>query len=509
MAEMRLTAPALTFACLTLAACSDAAGPRRLGPGVHIVSGAGVSDSILTVLSKPLVVEALDSTGAGIPNLPITFTAVYGQSAYPGQVSVSGSGQPYSFVNAITTSTDSTGLASVRVQCGGNAGNAAITVTAQGQSSAATARYTVLAGRPVGVRAIPSDTALYVGHQFTLRGAVVDQFGNQTSQTVQYGSPSPEVSISGNVIGGVRIGRGSYVVSATVAGTLMTDTGYVSVVPVGVLAATDNSHIYVFNTDGSGFHVLVAVHNSGIRWSPSGAEIAYDESLIGPDGDDAGGPDSLIHAVDTLGNVRTITSASIGGVHQGPQYTRDGQWIYFARYPGNFEGSPRGAPALWRIHPDGTGAMAMPVSAAGSYGYPTPSPDGSQLAFQVVNTETNAPFDWGGTITSLTVSTGSISSLSVYGEEPVWSPTGNVIAYLNDIGGGDDQGPIWVMNSDGTGQRAVGTGSYNPGLDWSPDGQWIVAENIPAFKLEIVNVQTGLRLPLAYTPFNTAPAWRP
>jgi len=468
-----------------------------------VISGAGVSDTILTVLPQVLVVEVVDGTGNGVPNQAVTFNPVIGQSAYPGLAFPSASG------GQVVVTTDGRGYAETRIHFSANAGPAAIAVSDQGGGRGDTAHFTVRPGAPTGVGAIPSDTAVYVGHQFALRGAIVDQWGNPVDASVQYSAPSAEISIAAGVLSGVQIGRGSYVVSGTVAGVRKVDTGRVSVVPPGVLAATDNGNIYIFNTDGSAFHrVLTNVRNSDPRWSPSGAEIAYDESMISPMGSDLGGPDSLIHTVDTLGNVRTISSPAIGGVHQGPQYSHDGVWIYFARFPGNFKGNPGGPPSLWRMHTDGSSAAPVTVATPGAYGYPSPSPDGSQLAFELMTP--NGPFDWGGTVESLMLSTGALTPLSVSGNEPVWSPTDTLILYIQTTFEGDDQGPIWVIHPDGTGQRQVGTGTYGPGFDWSPDGVWIAAYGVGGFRIEIVNVQTGLRLPLNFLPLTlVSVTWRP
>jgi Tol biopolymer transport system component len=64
------------------------------------------------------------------------------------------------------------------------------------------------------------------------------------------------------------------------------------------------------------------------------------------------------------------------------------------------------------------------------------------------------------------------SDASATAVDPCFSPDGNLIAYTNSTA--PNQGNIWVVNADGTGNRAVTSG---PQLDmdptWSPDGGWI------------------------------------
>jgi Tol biopolymer transport system component len=99
-----------------------------------------------------------------------------------------------------------------------------------------------------------------------------------------------------------------------------------------------------------------------------------------------------------------------------------------------------------------------------------------------------------------------VTNPNIAGHSPSWSPTGDRIAYL------DPQGYVLkVMNPDGTGVRQVGSadGSYAFGIDWSPDGKWIVAKNARIDRIELVNATTGVALPLGFTNGMSGPSWRP
>jgi hypothetical protein len=53
------------------------------------------------------------------------------------------------------------------------------------------------------------------------------------------------------------------------------------------------------------------------------------------------------------------------------------------------------------------------------------------------------------------------------------------------------------MRPDGTGIRVVSSGSYGEWLDWTADGQWLVASlGNDGGQLALVNVATGESLPL-------------
>jgi hypothetical protein len=55
----------------------------------------------------------------------------------------------------------------------------------------------------------------------------------------------------------------------------------------------------------------------------------------------------------------------------------------------------------------------------------------------------------------------------------------------------------------------VGSGSYAFGIDWSPDDRWIAGYDVASRRLEVVQVATGLRIPLPYSEALSEPAWRP
>ncbi|MCQ9933995.1 hypothetical protein L6C46_14305, partial [Staphylococcus aureus] len=71
----------------------------------------------------------------------------------------------------------------------------------------------------------------------------------------------------------------------------------------------------------------------------------------------------------------------------------------------------------------------------------------------------------------LTLATGVSTSLGIAGYSPRWSPTGNEIAFVEA-----HSGALKLTSPTGTNVRALAPGrQYALGIDWSPDGRWLVA----------------------------------
>jgi hypothetical protein len=67
-----------------------------------------------------------------------------------------------------------------------------------------------------------------------------------------------------------------------------------------------------------------------------------------------------------------------------------------------------------------------------------------------------------------------------------------------------------LIHPDGTNHRSLlyrGALEYLPAVAWSPDGQWLVYRGND--RLILVNVVTGLRLPLAPMMGLADPTWQP
>jgi Tol biopolymer transport system component len=180
------------------------------------------------------------------------------------------------------------------------------------------------------------------------------------------------------------------------------------------------SAIYTLPIDG-GTPVLVTANHPSYwhGWSPDGKELAY----CGIRGDLFD-----IYTIDvTGGEERRLTHGE--GRNDGPDYSFDGQWIYF-------NSSRTGLMQIWRIHPDGTGLEQVTHDNHGNwFAHPSPGND-KVLLISYAPDVFDHPRDKhvlmrimdmdGGNIRTLFELFGGQGSINV----PNWSPGGDEFAYV-------------------------------------------------------------------------------
>lgn len=475
-----VTAIVVSAVCGCLLTCSNPSGPHS---GLDIVSGAGLTDTVGAFMNPPLTVVLLDDN-----LLPMSGQAVYFNTN--GFVLVAPRDDAGFVINRLPVTTDASGYASVLVFSKAPGTGKVVIVAPSGQSL--DVYYTVLPGAPAYVRADPSDTAVYVGGSVTFRPYLADASGNRVnvSSTYQYQSLNTALTISApGKATGAAIGRGAVAVSALG----FTDTVWASVVPKGRVVA-QVGYIVLTNLDGSAFHTIPSSYLGGhaLDWSRVTRTLLFDTD----------GPEYLV-AMDTAGHTRRVVTDALMRSEYYPRFTQDESYIYFT---GN--DSVTTCYGVWRIHPDGTGLehVVADTSDCGVYVYGTapspdyassPSPDGTRVVY--VNQ----------TLRVRTLATGADTSLGVVGDVPRWSPTGEWIAY-------DSLGTVMLIRPDGTGHRTLlyrGDVPYFPGVAWSPDGQWLIYtgyDQPTRFNgLKIVQIATGLEMPLPFAGGLRDPAWQP
>lgn len=339
----------------------------------------------------------------------------------------------------------------------------------------------------LGVILLPPDTALYVGASFKARGLMVNSYGDQyPSAHLRYAGLDPSASVGPDgTVTGVSYGRARVVAMRA----HMADTGWLSVVPTGTLALSlmsDQSRVDVVNTDGSGFASIVSAGQFGggaPAWLPGNAGLVYQFAIPG------GAGSTQLLVTDLAGNSRLLVPSG-----NNPRVARDGSWVYF-----------HNGGEIWRVHVDGTGLeRAVASGVADPVADPDPAPDGTQLVF----IRKRFPDDGRFQIEVRALASGADRLVVSDGLRPRWSPSGDRIAYWS----GDvfsQAGAIFVIGAHGTGVRQVTPvgRTYRPqGLDWSPDGQWLLARADST--LEVIQVATGLTLPLGYAANYHLASWR-
>lgn len=154
-------------------------------------------------------------------------------------------------------------------------------------------------------------------------------------------------------------------------------------------------------------------------WSPDGARFSY-----------CGIRDDLfdIYTIGIDGGEETRLTFGEGR-NDGPDYSADGQWIYF-------NSSRTGLMQIWRVHPDGSGLEQVTGDDAGNW-FPHPAPDNDKV---VLLSYDAAVFDHprdltvrvrlmdmdGGNLTTLMTLFGGQGTMNV----PNWAPAGDAFAFV-------------------------------------------------------------------------------
>ncbi|MGG7517621.1 TolB family protein [Allorhizobium undicola] len=154
-------------------------------------------------------------------------------------------------------------------------------------------------------------------------------------------------------------------------------------------------------------------------WSPDGARVCY-----------CGIRDQVfdIYTIATNGtDERRLTHGE--GRNDGPDWSADGQWIYF-------NSSRSGTMQIWRMHPDGTGVERLTQDGHGDW-FAHPCPNNRKVVFMTYAADVfDHPRDLpvrmrmmdmdGGHVETLFELFGGQGSINV----PSWSPDGAAFAYV-------------------------------------------------------------------------------
>jgi Tol biopolymer transport system component len=474
---------ATAVALLASLACNTDTSPVLGAPGITIVSGADVTDTVLAVLRDPLVIEVRDVNGRVAPNVEVQLTSGVPQAAPPlPWVAMSDADSvPNWFVLSLRT--NAKGRVSVAMRIMPVAGVAAIEIRVPELGLLDTARVVGRPGAPARVRILPRDSVVALGSTLQLRGGTTDAHGNVTSPAASV-TADAGLSIDGAF---TMTGTGYGLHTVVMRTGSWADTTTVTVVPRGRFAAMASyqaKQFWVQNLDGTAARLYDGAgagraYSPGPTWSPDGRQIVY-----------AQGADQQqrLYLQPLDGTARRLIATPPPELLEEiwPAWSHDGRWVYFSGR------TPTRNYSLWRASADGATVEALnaPVQEDTQV-QASPSPDGHRVAY--IGNKGIRIYD---------IAIGTTANIGVAADAVQWSPDGRRLAFIGDSGSG-------IVNTDGTNLKRIspGSGFADLGIDWSPDNEWLIYRG-PGY-LELYQLSTELRIEIPYTFGFTSARWAP
>ncbi len=467
------TALAALFACSSGMEASTATSANGV---FTVLADGGPADTVESFSARPLRIQ-LPTHQSGIE---VRFGSAFVLNVNPIQFCDATTG-PLSCNEFVARTTDSSGTVTINHVF--RPSRAAITwihISVPSLGLTDSLAFTVLPGDPVKVRALRRDSTAYVGRGYAIGYRFLDQFNNVASggPAVTFASDNDAALVStAGVFTGRHIGRGYAVLTA---GT-MVDTAWITVPPVGVIAA-DQIGIVSVNLDGSGLRHV----------APYGDPLLVQLPIWLPDGEILFS-DTTSKAVNQQGVVRQLWPGDTLAYDGLADAASDGS----VAFTGLRRGLSFALARIWRIPPGGGPVTQLPIQVSDpdtltSVSMPSFSADGKRIVF----------LESDGQLRTADVATGAVlSSLRMEGATtPRWSPAGSHIVFSVDS-------YLDVVDTNFANLRRVGVAhTYHARPDWSPDGTWLIAATDGP--LELINLATNQVLPLGWSTGFAYPAWK-
>lgn len=507
--------PAIAALLILTSACGRDEPTSSAGdPATFDVLSSPSGDSVYSAPRVPLVLR-LTRGGAPLRNVEVRFASPEERDVTGERTITLGESpiaDPWQW--AYTARTDADGRVAVYLRFGRRAGTWMVHVRAPALSVAKDVAVTLRPWLESRIEfATSKDTAVRAGLTVLMSIRAVDHFGNTAASPLTVRSDRPGIVewVGDGSIRTLATGR-AFLMAST---SRLRDSAGVSVVPPGRLLAVDpggqvgsHARFVVFDTDGGNRREVTSPgwYGSAPYFLPGGVIVHEDVA------DARSGEIATIRLADTTGGGRLLVAPSDSvGRSYGPQPTRDGAWIYFSTLHGG-AGTVETS-ELWRVRPDGTGLAR--VRAAGpmwtQYGTPSPSPAGDRLAVPRAHSDGTGRT----TLEILDLASGGMRTIFQGLTQPRWSPVAEEIAvYARGVSVVRTDGSV-AMVTPQYGERGwVPVDPWNGRLDWSPDGQWVLAcagSGPGSHHLALVSRATGDVLPLPFTKREAfcQAAWRP
>lgn len=505
---MHWKSPAITscsiLIALILTACGGdgAAGPEP-EPGITVIAGGDVIDTVETQPLQALIVEVRDSRGVLRPGVVVRFEAQ--RVVHP-----HGYELPGVFVCALTVptcpafgpvfhadTTDEHGRAQASVRLGWAAGRAVVRLTVPELAMVDSVEFTVLPGEAAAVDVAMGDTVLDIGATTTMHGSVTDRFGNQRTEVVTF-DVGTGTAVTVNPATGLvnAVAMGAQLVFARFGE--VADSIVVRVLPTARLVVWNPAaaEIRLVNIDGTNVRTIITGVGSDFGTFPR-FDGTRQRVTVHTSGESARGLPTTIVVSDTSTSAQRQIPPSAGfTLILAVRQLGDGTVLVVGyRTAELIDG------ALWRVASDNQVTLVANLPGLYQrYGGADISHDGTRVAYIALDQ-----------LHVLTVATGQTDVLEPVARSPRFSSQGDRLAYLVPPNIYVNDGIPTVINLDRTGRRAIASSTFSPGLAWSPDGVYVVGRHSESRRIRLIRVSDGtdmwLELSTAYEDYHQ-PDWR-
>lgn len=499
-----LTLVAMPTVCIACGGDSSTAPPPvPATQGLRIVAGSGLTDTIEAQVTSLLTVEVRQPSGSLAIGTLVRFQAkVVGDSIRRvSSMTVCPRAEAsclYSRILIVDT-TDTQGLARVRVRFGSVAGRAQVRITVPDYGLVDSATYAVAAGAPARIVKASADTGLTFGESALLRGSVTDRLGNVRVELPQISGASDAASI--DTLTGVVTGRAFGAQWVLLRYQTLTDSTWVRAFPAGRLVAWSKSTEKISLTDVNGRNRRAiasdvrSVFGAFPQFDPSRQRLTFHRSIFS-----ASDAANVVSVLDTTGNVRRE-------ILQADGFTRvlttralaDGALLVVARRTGVVGPGANGDGfGVWRVAVDGAITFVAGIPSLSTVvGSTDLSHDGTRVAFSALSPT------GGGELRVLNFVTGAVILVApnCLGS-PRWSPQDDRIAFLAGV---PDyavvvSAQLSVAGADGSGRRQLSSDVFATGIAWSPDGAYLIASSLrDPVGLRMIRVSDGATVALRFS----------